>query len=167
MAECKQRRPWQPASIVAARDRPARPRQVWTRRGMRRRGEERALLVAGARRIYIIFLLLPIYWLVNMSFKTNQEILGGFSLWPQNPTLRNYAVIFTDPSWYKGYINSIIYVVHEHGDLDRRGAACGLCLLALPLPRRQAPVLLAAHQPHGAARRSSRCRSSSSIRPSA
>ena len=23
----------------------------------------------------------------------------------------NYAVIFTDPSWYNGYINSIIYVV--------------------------------------------------------
>ena len=61
--------------------------------------------------IYIIFLLLPIYWLMNMSFKTNQEILGDFSLWPQDPTLGNYAVIFTDPSWYKGYINSIIYVV--------------------------------------------------------
>ena len=32
--------------------------------------------------IYIIFLLLPIYWLVNMSFKTNAEITGAFSLWP-------------------------------------------------------------------------------------
>ncbi len=61
--------------------------------------------------IYIVFLLLPIYWLVNMSFKETSEILSTFSLWPQNPTLRNYMVIFTDPSWYKGYINSIIYVV--------------------------------------------------------
>ncbi len=61
--------------------------------------------------LYIIFLLLPIYWLINMSFKTNQEITGAFSLWPQTPTLRNYAVIFTDPAWYSGYINSIIYVV--------------------------------------------------------
>ena len=26
--------------------------------------------------IYILFLLLPIYWLVNMSFKTNTEITG-------------------------------------------------------------------------------------------
>ena len=60
--------------------------------------------------IYIVFLLLPIYWLVNMSFKTNAEITSGFSLWPQQPTLRNYSVIFTDPSWYSGYINSIIYV---------------------------------------------------------
>lgn len=61
--------------------------------------------------IYIVFLILPIYWLVNMSFKTNSEILGDFSLWPTNPTIANYAVIFTDPSWYNGYINSIIYVV--------------------------------------------------------
>ncbi len=60
--------------------------------------------------IYIIFLLLPIYWLVNMSLKTNQEILSIFSLWPQNLTFANYKVIFTDPSWYSGYINSMIYV---------------------------------------------------------
>src|SRR3546814_12526212 len=46
-----------------------------------------------------------------MSLKTNQEILSGFSLVPQQPTLANYAVIFGDPSWYNGYINSIIYVV--------------------------------------------------------
>jgi glycerol transport system permease protein len=38
----------------------------------------------------------------------------------------------------------------EHADLDRRGAAGGLRLLALQVLRRQAPVLLAADQPHGA-----------------
>ena len=61
--------------------------------------------------IYIVFLLLPIYWLLNMSFKTTNEILGGFTLWPQNFTLENYAKIFTDPTWYMGYVNSITYVV--------------------------------------------------------
>nr|WP_199902278.1 carbohydrate ABC transporter permease [Azospirillum sp. B506] len=59
---------------------------------------------------YIVFLMLPIYWMVNMSFKTNEEILSGLTLYPHNPTLRNYTVIFTDPSWYSGYINSIYYV---------------------------------------------------------
>ncbi|NUA99870.1 ABC transporter permease subunit [Azospirillum melinis] len=54
--------------------------------------------------------MLPIYWMVNMSFKTNEEILSGLTLYPHNPTLRNYAIIFTDPSWYSGYINSIYYV---------------------------------------------------------
>ncbi len=60
--------------------------------------------------IYIIFLMLPIYWLVTMSFKTTNEILGSFTLFPQRFTLDNYRTIFTDPTWYWGYINSIIYV---------------------------------------------------------
>ncbi len=61
--------------------------------------------------LYIVFLMLPIYWLINMSFKTTNEILGGFSLWPHDFTFENYIVIFTDPVWYNGYINSIIYVM--------------------------------------------------------
>ncbi|MFT5665625.1 MAG: glycerol transport system permease protein [Gammaproteobacteria bacterium] len=60
--------------------------------------------------VYIFFLMLPIYWLINMSFKSNQEILSTFTLFPESPTLGNYAVILTDPSWYNGYINSMIYV---------------------------------------------------------
>ena len=60
---------------------------------------------------YIIFLMLPIYWLLNMSFKNTNEILGTFSLWPQTFTLENYKTIFTDSTWYNGYINSITYVV--------------------------------------------------------
>lgn len=60
--------------------------------------------------LYIVFLLLPIYWLLNMSLKTNEEILSMFSLWPQDLTFDNYMVIFTDKSWYSGYINSMIYV---------------------------------------------------------
>ena len=61
--------------------------------------------------LYIIFLMLPIYWLINMSFKTTNEILGTFTLWPQNFTLDNYIKIFSDRTWYQGYINSISYVV--------------------------------------------------------
>jgi len=59
---------------------------------------------------YILFLMVPIYWMVVMSFKTNEEILGVLTLWPVAPTLANYKTIFTDPSWYSGYLNSITYV---------------------------------------------------------
>jgi len=62
-------------------------------------------------RAHVIFILLPVYWLVNMSFKSNQEILSTLSLWPQDFTLANYATILTDPSWYSGYIDSLIYVL--------------------------------------------------------
>ena len=61
--------------------------------------------------LFLIFLLLPIYWLVNMSFKTNNEIVTTMTLWPQRPTIANYMRIFTDESWYSGYINSLKYVV--------------------------------------------------------
>ncbi len=61
--------------------------------------------------IYILFLMLPIYWLLNMSFKTTNEILGSFTLWPQEFTFENYIAIFTDSTWYTGYLNSVNYVV--------------------------------------------------------
>jgi glycerol transport system permease protein len=60
--------------------------------------------------LYLLFLLLPIYWLLNMSLKTNTEILNEFTLWPRDLTFANYATILTDPAWYMGYINSLIYV---------------------------------------------------------
>ncbi|MGR3563187.1 MAG: carbohydrate ABC transporter permease [Heliomarina sp.] len=61
--------------------------------------------------LYLLFLLLPIYWLLNMSLKTNSEILNTFTLWPNNLTFANYATILTDPAWYMGYVNSLIYVL--------------------------------------------------------
>jgi glycerol transport system permease protein len=61
--------------------------------------------------VYIVFLLLPIYWLLNMSFKSTNEILGSFTLWPRDFTLENYEKILTEPVWYNGYINSITYVL--------------------------------------------------------
>jgi glycerol transport system permease protein len=67
----------------------------------------RNTLVMG---VYLLFLFLPIYWLINMSLKTNAEILGGLTFWPRNLTFDNYITILTDPSWYMGYVNSIIYV---------------------------------------------------------
>src|SRR5712664_725241 len=61
--------------------------------------------------VYIVFVLLPIYWLLNMSFKNTNEILGSFTLFPRNFTLENYRKIFTDPTWYGGYLNSLGYVL--------------------------------------------------------
>ncbi|MDA8658922.1 carbohydrate ABC transporter permease [Luminiphilus sp.] len=61
--------------------------------------------------VYLAFLLLPIYWLVSMSFKTNAEIITDFTLFPADFTLQNYVTILTDASWYMGYVNSIVYVV--------------------------------------------------------
>ena len=60
--------------------------------------------------LYVLFLFVPIYWLVNISFKTNTDILSGLSLWPEHPTLDNYRRIFVDPDWHASFVNSILYV---------------------------------------------------------
>ncbi len=59
---------------------------------------------------FLALSLLPIYWMLNMSLKTNEEIVGVMTLWPTHLTFDNYLTIFTDEAWYSGYINSIIYV---------------------------------------------------------
>ena len=66
----------------------------------------RALLI-----LYLLLLMLPIYWLLRMSLMRTGDILTTFTWLPVRPTLANYAVIFRDPSWYSGYINSITYVL--------------------------------------------------------
>lgn len=60
--------------------------------------------------LYLLFLLVPIYWLINMSLKSNREIFGALTLWPTNVTFDNYRVIFTDPTWYMSYLNSLTFV---------------------------------------------------------
>ncbi len=60
--------------------------------------------------IYFILLMLPIYWMLNMSLRTNADILSVFSFYPKHPTFDNYIKIFTDESWYSGYLNSFYYV---------------------------------------------------------
>ncbi len=61
--------------------------------------------------LYFILLMLPIYWMLNMSLTPNSDLLSGFSLFPRNFTLENYQTIFSDSAWYSGYINSITYTV--------------------------------------------------------
>jgi glycerol transport system permease protein len=60
--------------------------------------------------IYFVFLILPIYWMINMSLRSNADILSSFALYPVDPSFKNYIKIFTDSVWYSGYINAIIYV---------------------------------------------------------
>ena len=61
--------------------------------------------------LYILFLMIPIYWLINMSFKNTSEIINSFSIFPQNITFDNYIKIFTDSTWYMGYVNSITKII--------------------------------------------------------
>ena len=60
---------------------------------------------------YLAFLLIPLYWLLTMSFKPMKELAGQLTLYPKSPTLDHYQVIFSDSSWYLGYLNATVYVL--------------------------------------------------------
>ncbi len=79
-----------------------------TTRAPRDWGKPTSILVMT---LYLIFLFVPIYWLINMSFKSNTEILTSLALVPKDFTWKNYVTIFSDSTWYMGYVNSLIYVV--------------------------------------------------------
>ena len=59
---------------------------------------------------YLLVLLLPIYWMLNMSLRDNNDIMARLAFYPHAPTFHNYVEILTDPSWYRGYLNSFAYV---------------------------------------------------------
>lgn len=59
---------------------------------------------------YFLILIVPIYWMLNMSLRSNADILSTFSLYPADITFENYLKVFTDRTWYAGYINAMIYV---------------------------------------------------------
>ncbi len=59
---------------------------------------------------YVLFLMVPLYWLITMAFKSNGEIAGQLTLWPHDPTLQHFAVIFTDRAWWMGYVHASLYV---------------------------------------------------------
>lgn len=61
--------------------------------------------------IFLGFVLIPLYWLLSMSFKTNREIGGQLTLFPVEPTLASYRHLFSDLSWSWGYVNAAVYVL--------------------------------------------------------
>ncbi|MEM7079975.1 MAG: carbohydrate ABC transporter permease [Pseudomonadota bacterium] len=59
---------------------------------------------------YSVYLCLPLYWLATIALQDNADVLGAFSLWPERPTLDNFAEVFTNPVWYEAFANSLTYV---------------------------------------------------------
>ena len=55
----------------------------------------------------VIFCLFPFYWLVNLSLKSGDD-LGGNTLYPPHPTLKNYQSIFQNGDFTRSLLNSAI-----------------------------------------------------------
>jgi glycerol transport system permease protein len=60
---------------------------------------------------YFVLLILPIYWMLNTSFKTNNEINNVLTFFPATFTAQNYIKIFTSPDWQRSFLQTFLYVV--------------------------------------------------------
>lgn len=62
--------------------------------------------------IFVVFMIFPIYWAFNTSFKTMGEVNTiPPTFLPKNPILQNYVFLFITPRAYRSIINSIIISV--------------------------------------------------------
>jgi glycerol transport system permease protein len=88
------------ASIAVAR---SRPRSFTLRRGS-------GLLPKLGFAVYLVALMLPICWLINMSLRSNEEIMSTLAFWPHHPSLEKYYYILNDPTWIHAFGVSLTYV---------------------------------------------------------
>jgi glycerol transport system permease protein len=58
--------------------------------------------------IYVGLITIPLYWMVVLSVQAGNA--NTLVLFPMNPSIQYYAYILTNPDWYWGYLNAIIYV---------------------------------------------------------
>ncbi|CTQ53178.1 Trehalose transport system permease protein SugB [Roseibium album] len=59
---------------------------------------------------FAAFSLLPIYWLVVLSFQPNRASETTLNLIPSPPTVQHYSFIFFNQDWVDGYWNAAVYV---------------------------------------------------------
>ena len=59
--------------------------------------------------LFVLLALLPLVWVFRMSIITNGEITASPpTIIPQTPTLEHYQTIFTDPTFLRSILNSVI-----------------------------------------------------------
>jgi len=60
--------------------------------------------------VYLLALMLPIYWLVSMSLRSNEDIMSTLAFWPHHPSLQKYYYILNDSTWVHAFGVSLTYV---------------------------------------------------------
>jgi multiple sugar transport system permease protein len=103
----------------------------------------------GRRRLqslaaYVVLLVLavwtlgPLYWMVTTSFKTNAEVYGTTaSLWPRQPTLANYRVLFTKTPFAVYFQNSSLIALATTAVTVLTSAFGAYALVRLRFPGRR------------------------------
>jgi multiple sugar transport system permease protein len=80
----------------------------------------------------------PLYWMVTTSIKTNAEVYGTTAtLWPRQPTLANYRVLFTKTPFAVYFQNSTLIALATTGITVFTSALGAYALVRLRFPGRR------------------------------
>jgi multiple sugar transport system permease protein len=69
-----------------------------------------AVLTYALNIVVMIICLFPFWWMIVLSLKRRVDIFAGFTLFPSNPTLANYAQLFERNHFGSFLTNSILVV---------------------------------------------------------
>jgi len=58
--------------------------------------------------LFVLLVMIPVYWLLVISVQGRSD--PTLVLFPTQPTLNNFKFILSDPDWYMGYVNALVYV---------------------------------------------------------
>lgn len=58
--------------------------------------------------LYLIFTLIPFYWMINTALKPKAELTRTLTFYPHQFTLDSFIKAFTEPLWVKSLINSLL-----------------------------------------------------------
>ena len=62
---------------------------------------------------YLVFMIIPLYWMLNCSFKFTTEIMTTLTWIPEQFTVRNYQHIFGSEVWMGSFVNTLSYVLTD------------------------------------------------------
>jgi len=63
---------------------------------------------AATPALFVLLVMVPVYWLLVLSVQGRGTT--SLVLFPTDPTLANFKHILSNPDWYLGYINALVYV---------------------------------------------------------
>ncbi len=98
-------------------------------------------LLTVATVLTVIFIVVPLYWMVSSSFKGPGEITSPGSVFPSSPTLFNYKDAFSNYTFGRYIINSLIVSLSSTALVLILGTLAGYALGRLPM-RGKFPLLV-------------------------
>jgi multiple sugar transport system permease protein len=94
-----------------------------------------------ATALTILFVIIPLYWMISSSFK-GQSGIGQASLLPHDVTTNNYNVAFSQYTFGRYILNSVIVAVTTTALVLTLGTLAGYALGRLPM-RGKLPIMVA------------------------